>query len=140
MGVLAVKMFFFGLLLSLSLAGCETMENMTREKRLEMDVKLYGHEVRWGEIEALPSYLKPDMIEEQPPVAREPGNVRVTEYEVLISPHLLGEDKKKAAQTVRIHYIFRDRQVLRSLMDKQLWEYDADAKKWYRANPIPVFK
>ncbi len=139
-GAFAVKIFLLGLLLSLSLAGCETMENMNREKKLDFDVKLYGHEVRWGEIEALPAYLKPDMVETQPPVAKEPQNIRVTAYEVLVAPHFLGEDKNKASQTVRINYIFRDRQVVRSLMDEQHWEYDAEAKKWYRSNPIPAFE
>lgn len=135
-----MKMFLLGLLLALSLGGCETMENANKKTKMDFDLKLYGHEVRWGEIEALPSYLKPEMMEEQPPVADEPGNIRVTGYEVLVSPHLLGEEKNKAAQTVRINYIFRDRQVVRSLIDKQKWEYDAEAKKWYRANLIPVFK
>ena len=133
-------MFFFGLLLALSLSSCETMENAGRKNKMDFDLKLYGHEVRWGEIEALPSYLKPEMVDEQPPLADNPENIRVTGYELLVSPHDVDSKKTRVAQTVRIHYIFRDRQVVRSLIDKQLWEYDADAKKWYRANPIPVFK
>ncbi len=135
-----MKIFLLGLLFSLSLAGCETMENMNREKKLDFDLNLYRHEVRWGQIEALPAYLKPDMIEAQPPVAQDPNNVRVTEYEVLIVPHFLGQDRNRASQTVRIDYIFRDRQVVHSLVDEQHWEYDAQAKKWYRSNLIPVFE
>jgi len=135
-----VKMFFLGLLLALSLAACETVETAGRKNQMDFDLKAYGHEVRWGQIEALPSYLRPDMIESQPAVAASPGNIRVTGYEVLVSPHQIGEDKNRVAQTVRINYIFRDRQVVRSLIDKQTWEWNADEKKWYRSNPIPVFR
>lgn len=139
-GVLAVKMFITGLVLALFLVACETMETAGMKNQMNFDLKAYGHEVRWGQIEALPSYLKPDMMEGQPAVARNPENIRVTGYETLVSPHEVGEGGKRVAQTVRIHYVFRDRQVVRSLVDEQLWEYDAEAKRWYRSNPIPVFR
>ncbi|WP_456375403.1 hypothetical protein [Thiolapillus sp.] len=135
-----MKMFFFGLLLVFSLGSCETMQSAERKNKMDFDLKLYGHEVRWGEIEALPSYLKPELVEEQAPLAHKPENIRVTEYELLVPPREIEEEPPRVAQTVRINYVFRDRQVVRTLVDKQLWEYDAAAKKWFRANPIPVFK
>jgi hypothetical protein len=94
--------------------------------------------VRWGQLEALPSYLKPELIADQADIAKDPQNIRVTNYEVLRNP-LPGEENQ-ISQTVRIEYLFRDRQVVKTLIDQQLWEYFPEAKDWQRANPIPVFK
>jgi hypothetical protein len=32
-----------------------------------------------------------------------------------------------------------DRQVERSITDQQTWEWDEEAKRWWRTNPIPAF-
>ena len=105
---------------------------------MNLRLKEYAHEVRWGQLEALSSYLKPDMVDEQKDVAVDPQNIRVTNYEVLRRVHP-GEENQ-VSQTVRIEYLFRDRQVVKTLIDQQLWEYIPDSKDWQRANPIPVFK
>ncbi len=105
---------------------------------MNMRLKEYGHEVRWGALEALPSYLAPELIDAQEPVAKDPSNLRVTSYEVLRSPSPAGEDQ--IVQTVKIEYLFRDRQVVRNLVDQQKWKYNPENNDWMRSNHIPVFK
>lgn len=126
------------LLSAVLLSGCETIGNAKKDQTMNLRLKEYAHEVRWGQLEALPSYLKPDMVDEQKDVAVDPQNIRVTNYEVLRRVHP-GEENQ-VSQTVRIEYLFRDRQVVKTLIDLQLWEYIPDSKDWQRANPIPVFK
>ena len=43
-------------------------------------------------------------------------------------------------QTAKISYVLTDRQIERTLMDEQIWEYQAEEKIWYRINPIPEYK
>ncbi len=40
----------------------------------------------------------------------------------------------------QIDYLFRDRQVVRSIIDQQSWKYYPDTGNWVRTNLIPVFK
>ncbi|HID44198.1 MAG TPA: hypothetical protein EYP34_00395 [Chromatiaceae bacterium] len=127
------------LLSVLLLSGCGTVSKARKNQSMDIRLREYAHEVRWGALEALPTYLAPEMIDAQPPVADDPRNVRVTEYEVL-RPPVPGEDENQILQTVKIDYLFRDRQVVRSIVDQQKWEYHPDSNDWVRINPIPVFK
>ena len=105
---------------------------------MNMRLKEYAHEVRWGALDVLPSYLAPDLIDKQEPVAKDLGNVRVTNYEVLRHP--MPGKENQIQQTVRIEYLFRDRQVVRSIVDQQTWEFNPENHDWMRINLIPVFK
>lgn len=105
---------------------------------MNMHLKQYAHEVRWGELDALSSYLAPDLIDEQDPVAKDIANIRVTSYEVLTNPR--PADEHQIVQTVKIEYLFRDRQVVYSLVDQQKWEFNPEDNSWIRINHIPVFK
>ena len=121
------------------LSGCGTIDKAKKNQVLELRLKEYGHEVRWGTLEALPSFLEADMIDAQPPVADDPQNIRVTSYEVL-RPPMPGSDENQITQTVKIEYLFRDRQVVHSIIDQQTWKFYPDTNNWVRTNPIPVFK
>jgi hypothetical protein len=46
----------------------------------------------------------------------------------------------KAVQTAIIQYVFEESQIVRELMDRQTWEYDAETERWLLASPMPVFK
>ncbi len=131
---LAMAVFLSGLLL----AGCGTVGKARKDQSMNMRLKEYSHEVRWGALEALPSYLSPDLMDTQEPVAKDPSNVRVTSYEVLRNPMPAGENQ--IVQTVKIEYLFRDRQVVRNLVDQQKWEFNPENNDWVRINHIPVFK
>ncbi|WP_456406429.1 hypothetical protein [Thiolapillus sp.] len=129
----------FALLSGLLLGGCGTVSKARKNQSMKMRLAEYAHEVRWGSLEALPSYLAPDLIDTQDEIARDPANIRVTGYEVLRNP-MPAADENQISQTVKIEYLFRDRQVVRSLVDQQQWEFNPENNDWVRINPIPVFK
>ena len=118
--------------------GCGTLQNATVRQSQEKRLKLYAREVRWGNLEALPAYLSPDLTAKQGRVAANPENIRVIEYEVVVPPAKVGENE--SVQTVQIQYLHRDRQVVRTLMDRQNWKYEPETKQWFRNNLIPEFK
>jgi len=119
------------------LTACKTYSEKKDAQLLESRISTYGQAVRWAHMEDAHGYVK-----------REPGdkiklpenmeNIRITEYEVFIPPYKMSDGT--VIQTVRITYVHKDRQVVKSLTDEQLWEFDEERENWYRINPIPEFE
>lgn len=104
---------------------------------MEMRLELYAKTVRWGALENLYGFLTP----EESAKAIFPDNlndIRVTSYQVRIPPMML--DQHKLSQTAVIEYLFHDTQVIKTMSDNQVWEYNPEIKEWFRANAIPEFK
>ena len=49
-------------------------------------------------------------------------------------------DEYRYAVTAVIDYVRIDRQVVRQLVDNQVWESDDEGKTWYRSTPVPQFR
>lgn len=122
---------------SMLLTGCKSIKESKEGHQMDVRLKLYGKTVRWGALENLYGFLTP---EESVKVVFPDNlnNIQVTDYQVRIPPMML--DEHKLSQTVTIDYLFKDAQVVRTMSDSQIWEYDVEAKEWFRANPIPEFK
>lgn len=125
------------LTLLIGLSGCQLLDKKRAETSLQSALSAYENNMRWGEVVKAYGFLKPE-ISRDVEIPEGLDNIRVTKYEVIqpaVSP-----DELTAVTTVMIHYLFRDRQVVRSLSDRQVWELDEESKRWYRINPIPEFK
>jgi len=127
------------LLLSLVvlLAACQTNPYGEVPKQLTLQVKTFEDVVRWGALQKMYLFEKHDPAT---PVAIPDNldNVRVTSYE-LASP-LSRIDDMRWGQTVVIDYVLTDRQVVRQLVDRQVWVSDDEGKSWYRTTPVPQFR
>lgn len=121
------------------LSGCKTLNLMQdkKEESLQNRLKAYQSTLRWGYPGQAYNFLRKD-IAAKTPLPANLANVSVTEYKVIRPPELVSEDQ--AAQTAVIGFIFDDRQVEKTLHDRQLWEYDPEAKTWFRINPIPEYR
>lgn len=123
------------LLLALPLAGCQTLSERSDAQKLQQTLDSYGAAVRWQPLVGLYGYLQPELQPAEPPAGLD--NVRVTSYEVSAPPRQLAEGR--VAQTAVIEYVRVERQVVRTLVDSQLW-VRSDSGEWQRANPIPAFQ
>lgn len=126
------------LLLALSLSGCLSNPYGYGEvpKNLALQVRTFEDVVRWGELENM--YLFQKQQEGQNyEIAEGLDNVRVTGYD---AGGLREVAPNRWAQTAMINYVLVDRQVVRELVDQQIWVSDDDGKTWYRENPVPVFR
>ena len=121
------------------LVGCNTASVSNTLKpdveKLREALRAYKVTLRWGEVVDVYAFLSPE-LKERTTIPAGLENIKVTDYEVLVPPSIDGE---KAQQRVRVRYIHQDRQVVRSLMDHQLWTNHSE-KGWVRSNPIPFFK
>jgi len=125
------------ILLAVQLGACRNGPFTSQPMELETVLRTYEGNVRWGQLQNMYAFLKRDT---ETPIEIDEGldNVRVTGYE-LLSP-LTQETEMRWRQTVMISYVLIDRQVVRQVVDEQVWVSEDDGKSWYREQPLPVFQ
>jgi len=122
------------LLLGVMLGGCASTFDFRREEIFEDGAKRYGRLIRWSDFESARAYLAPA---ESEAAITLPKNVRVTEYEVKQMAYDPG--KHKVVQIVEISYYNANDPRLRTLQDKQLWEFDSARGTWILKSGLPGF-
>lgn len=125
------------ILLLLFAGGCQTLQKQQADIQFDKVLYSYQNTLRWSGVDRAYVYMKPELLEGQS-IPTELDNIRVTAYEVMQPPVPLGEGLMK--QSVKIFYVLQDRQIERSLLDEQVWEYQPEDKIWYRISPMPDFK
>ena len=122
--------------LLIALTGCQTLAERKQNTRLENVLKTYEGVIRWGAIDQIGRYYRPESVGT---MLRMPEHeLRVTHYEVVQGPSSIGKDK--VLQTALIQYVFESNQVVKELMDQQIWVYDAQTRIWSLQSPLPEFK
>jgi len=132
-----MRLFLLALILPF-LVACKTSPYGDVPKELASKVRTFEDVVRWGALEKM--YLFLDKEEQQGVKVPEGlSNVRVTSYEVA-SP-ITKLEEGRWSQTAVIDYVLVDRQIVRKVIDQQVWvSDDEDGKIWYRGNPVPQFQ
>jgi hypothetical protein len=103
-------------------------------EQLGVKVRVFEDVVRWGDLRKMYVFAQPGSEVEIPAGL---DTVRVTHYEV-VDAHEIAP--WRWAQTAVINYVLTDRQVVRQLVDEQVWASDDEGKTWYRDNPPPHFR
>lgn len=120
----------------LMLAGCSGWAQQRQNDLLTKILKAYESTLRWGDISNAYGFLHPEQAAKAsiPPGLK---NIRVTHYEVTKGPQML--DEHTALQEAFIQYIDQYEQREKSISDRQLWEYDAEEKRWFLMSRVPEF-
>ena len=121
----------------LFVAGCQSIVARDHIYRLNETLRLYEKSVRWNFFDEAYTFLKPEFADD----ARhheDAENIKITSYEVISPPEQT--DDFHAVQTVVVEFVYLDEQVVRKVIDQQLWEYSKESGGWMRANPIPEFR
>ncbi len=140
--MLKVRKALLIMTLALLFAGCESLSPIKafkdKDKQDTLTKTLHNYEltVRWGELSQIYSFLHSDLAKETK-IQDSLNNIRVTSYDVIKGP--VGISEFQAMQTVRILYIYNDRQIQKTVIDNQEWTYNADKREWRRTNLIPKF-
>ena len=124
------------LVIVLLATGCQTNPFGEVPEHLGYRAEAFGDVVRWGALEKMYVFGKPDSDE---PIKIPEGlrNVRVTGYE--LAQGLTEIKSLRWQQTAVIDYVLTDQQVVRQLFYHHFWVSD-DGKIWYRENPPPQFR
>jgi hypothetical protein len=116
--------------------GCARVEKENRRQVLDAALDAYRSSLRWAYYETAYGHLHPDS---RTGIAQGLDNVRVISYEVVRPPLMTDETQTRAEQVVRIGYVLRDEQVVRSLSDRQDWRYDPQTERWWLFSDMPAF-
>ena len=119
----------------LLLAACATQE---RSRSLTTTLSAYAGTLRWGDFASAAQFIDPKVRAEHPLSELDRARykqVRVTEYDdgsgpVPISP-------SEVQQTVRISVVNIHTQAERTVIDRQTWHYDEQAKHWWLTSGLP---
>ena len=130
---LKVKGFFLILLI----LGCASMEVGERMSQFDETSRAYIRAIRWGEFEAAYAFKKLTDRDDVLPDFEDYRTVRVTNYK--IKQTIISEDQLKIIQIVDFQY-YRMRDVtVKTIIDRQRWEYDQEQEKWFLQSNLPSF-
>lgn len=125
-------------LLALALAGgCASDPTHGKVKALDDALRGYAATIRWGDIAQAEAFVDPEYRKEHPLGSIERARfqqVRVSGYNEQ-APLRVSEDELR--QNVEIVLINQNTQGVRSVLDRQVWRYDAKAQRWWLASGLP---
>lgn len=126
-----------------TLIGCQTLPEKKRMMDLSHILDSYAINYRWGNLNALETFKKHDTeiaAKESTAVTQELNdyqNIRIVNYEIIVPPTIVKETM--VIQQAKVDYVYIDSQSVKSLIDRQVWQYDKEKSRWYRITELPLF-
>ncbi|WP_043756275.1 hypothetical protein [Imhoffiella purpurea] len=118
--------------------GCGAIKKDKMAVTLQAATHGYQSALRWGYYESAYAFVDPKQREDKP-MPPDLTGLHLTGYDV-VQPPSIKKDEDTATQIVRIEYLYESKQVVKSLTDRQLWQWDADKKTWWLISGLPKFK
>ena len=132
------KYNFILFMLSLLLISCATVSGMRKTEQFEQVSRTYEHAIRWSDFATASSFLKTQKTENFSARLEELQKFRVTSY--TIRKFLPSEDKSRVLLIAEIKYFRINGLIVKSISDRQLWEYDITEERWFLTSGLPDFK
>ncbi|MFD2112313.1 hypothetical protein [Thiorhodococcus fuscus] len=136
----------YALVILLMTTGCGSIKKDKMAITLQTATHGYQSALRWGYFESAYAFVDPDQRKNTPMPPSLTG-LRLTGYDVVQPPGVQKKDKEDededsaiATQIVHIEYLYEDRQVVKSLTDRQIWRWDAEKKTWWLTSGLPAFE
>lgn len=117
------------------LAGCATAQ---RKDALTSTLNTYAATLRWGSFQSALKFVDPKVLETNPPTSLDMARyqqVRVSDYDEGAGPSVVAENEVQ--QVVQLHLINIHTQSERTVIDRQTWRYDPEAKRWWLTSGLP---
>lgn len=134
---MTLRMVLVSLLLPALLLGCAGTSG-SRDKALTEVLRSYAATVRWGDLTQAAAFIDPALADrhtlsrlDQERMAQ----VRVAYYRDDAGPMMIAEDR--AAQVVEIGLVNIHTRVQRSVIDRQEWRWDPEARRWWLVSGLP---
>jgi hypothetical protein len=122
----------------LFIVGCTSVPGKWRLAQFQDVSSSYEHAIRWGDYDVASSFRKKQETDHEAQHVDKLDKIRVTSYELLSVN--LSEDNLRVHQAVKIRYFNADQMIEKTLIDKQLWEYDETEKAWFLQSGLPAFR
>ena len=125
-------------ILALLTAGCANLKDITRLKQFEDVSMSYQHAMRWSDFDYVAQFVDPSTIEANPPDPQILKLVKVTDYKIRKTS--ASEDQNQVSQIVQISYYRTDKMIVKTITERETWEWDKEAKQWLLKSGMPNFK
>ncbi len=125
----------------LFIVGCTSVGTYLGTYRLaqfEQISSAYEQAIQWSDYDVANGFRKNQETDHEAWNVDKLDKIRVTSYELLNSNP--SEDKLRVHQAVKIRYFIADQMIEKTLIDRQLWEYDDTEKAWYLQSGLPDFR
>ena len=132
-----VALSLFVTSLATLLAGCATLQAQDRLVRLDTTAKAYASALRWGHYDTARGFLQPRDTARDPANSQQLDDIRVTAYEIL--NQVVREDSEEAIIQVQFSFYRASSVSVHTIVDEQLWWYDADGSTWRLDGQLPDF-
>ena len=119
------------------IAGCASMIDKVKMNKFADTSKSYGEALLWGHFEAANLYRQPALAENDKPNFEKLKNIKVAQYDV--KDMKVSDDGLRIDQDAEITYFHRNKMILKTLRDPQVWEFDARDNRWYLTTQLPEF-
>ena len=119
------------------LSGCADLQHKEKTKKLEQAVRSYIHAVRWGDLGAAASYIRPKEGTLKPPDLAGLKGLRVTHYDYAIGSKV--EGASEALMTAAFDYYFEDTLSVKKAYQQVLWWWDPQVENWFMDGELPDF-
>ena len=117
--------------------GCATIADQSRIEEYGQTMDAYETAMRLSDFNAACQFVDPAVMEREVCLKRY-DNVKLANYDVLAMK--ASQDNREVSQSVRIEYFLLDRYVVKTVEQKQLWQYQEDTQKWVLQTVPPRFK
>ena len=135
-----VKVMVRYVVLMLLIMGCATSLEKEKENWMKFDEtsRAYLIAIRWGEYEAAYAFKRLPDANTKVPDFHDMRDIRVTSYRV--KQTIISKDEMIVMQLVDIQYYRMRNVTVRTITDRQKWEYDKERERWYLLSDLPRFE
>jgi len=120
------------------LTGCADLQHKEQTKKLDQAVRSYIHAVRWGDLGAAASFIRPREGTVEPPDLSKLKGLRVTHYDFAIDSKAEGDTE--ALMTAAFDYYFEDRLSVKKAYQQVIWWWDPEIENWFMDGELPEFE
>ena len=126
--------------LVLLVMGCASLDKDEKENWEKFDdtSRAYLIAIRWGEYEAAFAFRKLSDVNTEVPDFNDMRDIKVTSYRV--KQTIIAEDEMMVLQLVDFQYYRMRNVTVRTITDRQKWEFDKEKKRWYLLSDLPHFE
>jgi hypothetical protein len=132
------KLKWIAVILLFLISGCAGLQTGKRMTLFDDTARAYLRAIRWGDYETAYAFKNPPDLDNKIPDFKDLRQVRVTAYNV--KQTILSEDKSTILRIVELQYYRISNVTVKNLIDRQKWEYNEEANRWYLTSEFPDFK
>ena len=118
--------------------GCAKVKELTRLKQFDDISMSYEHAIRWSDFDYAVAFVNVSESEGQSPDPEILKLAKVTDYKV--KKTAISDDDNQVVKIVEISYYRSDRMIVKTITERELWQWDKEKKQWHLKSGLPDFK